>query len=134
MLHVLVLLFPSLASPTGLQACVHQWQRHMQLQEWRITVRVVPRAALDDSTVGNIEPDRATRTAILRVMRVEDSDLTGHLALADQRLTIAHEMVHLYRYAVVRDPRWFDEPSTNFQTALLVRKHKMRQELLVLEP
>jgi hypothetical protein len=133
MLRAVFLLFSWFGSPPDLQACVHFWQRELNLQDWNVTLVVARRNELADHTLGNIQPDLASRSAILHVLRENDSDLNNRLAHADQCLTILHELVHLRRFAISHDPQWFDEPSTDRETALWVHKYKRREELRVLE-
>jgi hypothetical protein len=124
-LHLFVL-------PTDLPDCVKFWQQRMDLQDWIVKVEVVPQRDLQKGTLGDITVDATTRTAVLRVMREQDSDLSGRMAQAEQRFTIVHEMVHL-RHFVDRDPAWANEMTTNLEAARLVHKHKRRLEMLAIE-
>src|SRR5690348_5867391 len=123
MLPLLLLLMSVNVGSDELSATVNYWQREMGLWGWYISVEVVGRSQLAESTLGDIEPDLATRTAVIRVLDRRDSDLPPDQARADQLLTIAHEMVHLRRF--VKDQRldWRDEPSTVRQTVSLLLKH-----------
>lgn len=117
---------------TDLPGSVQYWQRALDLQDWAIELRIVPRDELDRGTLGDIEPRLETRTAVLRVLRQADSDLPPWRARSDQRLTIAHEMVHLRRFAS-GDPTWANERATTLATGELLRKHRRRIELRAAE-
>lgn len=113
--------------------CVQYWQRQLALEDWNVTVRVVERAELDDATVGSIDTDARTKSAVIRVLREDDYDLPTRQARADQCLTIVHELVHLRRFARERDPNWQDEAGTVARTFTLLRKHRRWRELAVAE-
>ncbi|HYI97592.1 MAG TPA: hypothetical protein VEX68_28900 [Bryobacteraceae bacterium] len=118
--------------PDELPQCVQYWQRELGLEDWKITTQVVGRQELQSGTIGDIEPDIQTKTAAMRILRESDSDLHGRLARAEQRNTIAHEMVHLLNYAK-GNPNWRTEGATNMQTARLIVKHRRWFEMLALE-
>jgi hypothetical protein len=133
MLHLLALVL-SLHSPSpNLSGCVRYWQRALSLEEWRVTVKVVGRSALDDGTLGDIEPHPSRRTAVIRILGEGDYDLPARQARADQRLTIAHEMVHLDRLVHCDQRTWRDEDLTNQETLALLRAHRRWRELSVFE-
>jgi hypothetical protein len=133
MLRLILLLIPWMRPASELEACVRFWQQELGVVGWRISVEVVHRERLSDRTVGHIDTDELTRTAVIRVLHARDSDLPLEQARADQKLTIAHEMVHLKRLVCDRSPDWRDEASTNEQTVRLLRKHRRLMELSVLE-
>jgi hypothetical protein len=116
-----------------LNASVNYWQREMGLWGWYISVEVVDRSRLTDGTVGHIDTDVERRTARIRVLDAQLSDLPPVEAHADQLLTVAHEMVHLKRLVKDRSPNWRDEDTTNRQTFALLTKHHRWLELSVAE-
>jgi hypothetical protein len=127
------LVLASYLSPLGdLPRCVEYWQRELGLEDWKITLQIVRQQDLQSGTLGDIEPDIQTKTAVMRILRESESDLRGRLARAEQRNTIAHEMVHLRNFAK-GDPNWRTEGSTNSQTAHLIIKHRRWFEMLALE-
>jgi hypothetical protein len=117
--------------PPALDDCVRFWQRHMELKEWHIQVHVVPVAQLGHGTLGDIEP-RSEKTAVLRVMRHQDSNLSPRLALAEQRLTLIHEMVHLRKF-VTNDGNWRSEVEVDTEVIEWVRRHRRWRESLLIE-
>ena len=133
MLRLFIVVLSYLAPPADLQECVNYWQGKLQLQDWKITLQVVSDHELDYATLGDIEPDLKTRSAVMRIQRETDSDLRGRLARAEQRVTIIHEMAHLRRYAS-GDPTWRHEGAIHTETAQLIRKHRRWFEMLALEP
>jgi hypothetical protein len=120
------------APGADLPGCVIYWQSALGLENWTIELRIVRQDELEGGTLGDIEPNGQTRTAVLRVRSEADSDLSSRLTRADQRLTIAHEMVHLRRFAS-GDPRWGNEHATTLQTGELLHRHGRRWELSAVE-
>ena len=133
MLHVIFVLASFVAPAPRLDDRVQYWKRVLHLDQWRISVRVVQRRELADGTQADIETDTATKTAFIRVLREEDSDLPRRLARADQQVTIAHEMVHLSKLVRLGQSSWQDESATNAETDALLRVHHCWRELLVVE-
>jgi hypothetical protein len=128
-----VILLLSLLRPVPeLHRCVGYWQRELKLQDWKIELRMVAEYDLDHGTLGDIEPNRAAKTAVMRIMHEKGSDLPRRLALADQRFTVVHEMVHLRRFAD-GDPGWGNEIATNTEANRLVRKQRRWLEWLAIE-
>ena len=132
MLRFLLVLASYLSRPGDLPHCVQYWQRELGLEDWKITMQIVGRKDLESGTLGDIEPDFRTKTAVMRILRESESDLHGRTARAEQRNTIAHEMVHLRNYAK-GDPNWRTEGATNSQTAKLIVKNRLWFEMLALE-
>ena len=132
MLRFLLVLASYLSRPGDLPQCVQYWQHELGLEDWEITIRIVRQQDLDSGTLGDIEPDIQTKTATMRILRESESGLRGRLARAEQRHTIAHEMVHLRNYAN-GNPNWQNEGPTNSQTASLILKHRRWFEMLALE-
>jgi hypothetical protein len=118
--------------PPDIDACVRFWQRELGLQKWKITTRCVSRRVLDPHTAGDIEPHFERKTAVLRLLQEEDSDLSPRMAKADQRLTIAHEMVHLRKFAA-KDPQWGNERAVNTEAFQLVKKFHRWHEILAID-
>lgn len=128
-----IILLLSLLRPTpDLDSCIAFWRRELNLQDWTITTRIVNQRDLDNGTLGDVEPDRSTKAAVIRVMDENESDLTGRLARADQRYTVVHEMVHLRRFAS-GDPNWRNEGTTNTEANRVIRKHHRWLEWLAIE-
>jgi hypothetical protein len=107
------------------------WQRTLNLQDWRVSVEVVRIRELDDNTVGDIDIDVRDKTATIRILREQDSELPRRLARADQRLTLVHELVHLKR--MVDGDDWHNEAATVAQTTALVSLHRRWREAAAIE-
>lgn len=125
---VLTYLIPPADAPT----CVKYWQQQLGLQDWKITLRVVSGSELDHATLGDIEPDRKTKTAVMRLRHESESDLRGRLAQSEQRNTILHEMVHLRKFAA-NEPDWRNEVAVDLELDTLIRKHRRWFEMLAHE-
>lgn len=121
-----------LVPPMDPSTCVEYWQRKLHLTDWEITVRVVDGRELDYATLGDIEPNRQSKTAVMRVRLASESDLKGRLAISEQRNTILHEMVHLYKFANY-DPQWGNETEVDRDVDNLIRKHRRWFERLAHE-
>jgi hypothetical protein len=87
---------------------------------------------LDANTVGDIVIFPERKSATVRILREQDSDLAPRQARADQELTLMHEMVHLHRMAV-GDARWQDEGTTNQEVLRILRANHRRRELSAME-
>ena len=134
MLRFLVLVLSLYSPRPDLNDAVRFWQRELYLQDWKVSVEVVSRAELADSTLGDIVPDGGTKTAVIRVLRDSEYNVPPRQARSEQRLTIAHEMVHLYRYVYSGVDTWRDEAATTAETYSRLQFHRRWRELLVAEP
>ena len=100
------------------------WQRALNLQDWRVSVLLV-------DTLGDIDIEVRNKTAIIRILREQDSEMPRRLARADQQLTLVHELVHLKR--MVDGDAWHNEAATVAQTTELVRLHRRWREAAAIE-
>lgn len=130
--RLFVLVLSYLAPPSDAYECVQYWQRELRLQDWKITLLVVRGKDLDNATLGDIEPNRQTKTAVMRVRHESESDLRGRLAQSEQRNTILHEMVHLRKFAN-EDPNWGHESMVDADVDHLIHKHQRWFEMLAHE-
>ncbi len=129
----LLLIVASLFSPGGNPtACVKYWQRELGLHEWTIITRIVSDEELGGRILGDIEIDELSKTAVVHLMRVEDSDLSPQLARAEQRFTIAHELMHLRLY-VNKNPNWRNEGTVDITVISLMRNKGRWTDLLAIE-
>jgi hypothetical protein len=117
---------------SDLHAYVVAWQERLQLEDWSITLAIVPREVLDEKAQADIEP-QSDKSAILRIMRTEDSDLDQRLALADQEVSIVHELVHLKYFAHPGAVSWSDEGAVISETCMLLRRFHRRLAFKVCE-
>jgi hypothetical protein len=112
---------------------VEYWQRVLHLEEWQITVALVGSTDLDKGTLGDIEPDRSRRSAVMRVRHAHESDLRGRYATSEMNNTILHEMVHLRLFAD-GDPEWGNEAVISEEAGRLIRTRRRWLEMLTYEP
>lgn len=133
MVRLMLLVFSYLNPPDDVAECLRFWQRELGLQDWKITLRVVPGAQLHRATLGDIELSREDKTALMRLRHESESDLRGRLARSEQQNTILHEMVHLRKFAS-GDGDWKNESVVDSQVDRLIRKHHRWFEKLAHEP
>ena len=133
MIRLILVMLSFLNKPDSPSDCVKYWQRQLGLQDWNITTKIVPGDQLDYATLGDIEPDAESKTAVMRLRQTSDSDLRGQLARAEQLNTILHEMVHLRKFAA-REHDWRIEAVVDSEMTHLVRKHRRWFERLAHEP
>ena len=86
---------------------------------------------LDPDTLGDIDIEVRNKTATIRILREQDSEMSRRLARADQQLTLVHELVHLKR--MVDGDAWHNEAATVAQTTELVRFHRRWREAAAIE-
>ena len=133
MLRLIFFVLPFLHTPDSPVEAVQFWQRALGLQHWIVTVEVVSARQLDHATLGDIEPDRKSRIAHMRLLRIEDSALRGRSAVAEQLNTVLHEMVHLRKFAA-EEHDWRIEAAVDREATLLLRQHGKWFERLAYEP
>jgi hypothetical protein len=107
------------------------WQRALDLQDWRVSVQLVRAGDLDPDTLGDIDIEVHNKTATIRILREQDSEMPRRLARSDQQLTLVHELVHLKR--MVDGDAWHNEAATVAQTTELIRLHRRRREAAAIE-
>jgi len=94
-------------------------------------VQLVRIGELDPDTLGDIDIQVGNKTATIRILREQDSEMPRRLARADQQLTLVHELVHLKR--MVDGDAWHNEAATVAQTTELVRLHRRWREAAAIE-
>ena len=72
-----------------------QWQKRLNLNDWRISVMVVRQSDLKPKTLGNIHWDGDKKTAVIRVLDPADYKLQKQAMLDDMEFTVVHELIHL---------------------------------------
>jgi hypothetical protein len=78
------------------------WQKRMQLQDWKVTLKMARLAELRPKTLGNIHWDLQAKTASINVLDPADYKLSMPEILNDIEFTIVHELVHLHLSALPR--------------------------------
>lgn len=72
-----------------------QWQKRLNLNDWKISVMVVRQSDLKPKTLGNIHWDGDKKTAVIRVLDPADYKLQKQAMLDDMEFTVVHELIHL---------------------------------------
>ena len=98
------------------------WQQRLKLQDWDITIRLVPTTELKPKTLGNIHWDSATKTATVRALSLADYKLSYPDALRDLEFTVVHELIHLQLSSLPRSEasRGAEERAVNQLTEALL--------------
>jgi len=79
------------------------WQKRLNLQDWNISVAVVPASALKAKTLGNVHWELDKKTAVIRVLDPVDYRLPFKEMLQDMEFTVVHELIHLELAPVLSD-------------------------------
>jgi hypothetical protein len=72
-----------------------QWQRRLNLEDWKISVEVARTSELKPRTLGNIHWDTDKKTAVIHVLDPADYRLPFADMLKDIEFTVVHELIHL---------------------------------------
>jgi hypothetical protein len=132
MVQILLIMASWLSPGNDLSGCVSFWQRELGLHDWTIITRVVRDKELGGKIEGDIDINAASKTAIVRVMRLKDSDLDRRRAGAVQRYTIAHELMHLHLFAT-NNLSWRNEKVVDTALVALMQSKGRRHELRGIE-
>lgn len=71
------------------------WQKRLNLEDWRISVTIVPSTDLRPETMGNIHWDREARSAVIRILDPAEYKMAWRPMLNDMEFTVVHELIHL---------------------------------------
>lgn len=109
---------------------LYNWQKRLNLQDWKISVIMSRAAELRPRTLGNIHWDLARKTAVIRVLDPADYHMGQREMLDDMEFTVVHELLHLGFAPVLADlartdaNRREEEHTVNDVTqALLILEH-----------
>jgi hypothetical protein len=72
-----------------------EWQKRLNLRDWKISLLVVRTTDLKPKTLGNIHWDGEKKTAVIRVLDPADYKLPMQAMLDDMEFTVVHELIHL---------------------------------------
>jgi hypothetical protein len=72
-----------------------EWQKRLNLEDWKISLLVVRFTDLKPRTLGNIHWDGEKKTAVIRVLDPADYKLPMRAMLNDMEFTVVHELIHL---------------------------------------
>jgi len=80
-----------------------QWQKRLDMNDWRITTLIVRHSDLKPETLGNLHWDTENHTATIRVLDPRDYELPPSEVPQDIEYTIVHELIHLQLSVLPRD-------------------------------
>jgi hypothetical protein len=79
------------------------WQKRLNLDDWNISVVIVPASELKPKTLGNVHWELEKKTATIRVLDPADYRLPFREMLQDMEFTVVHELIHLELAPVLSD-------------------------------
>jgi membrane protein required for beta-lactamase induction len=82
---------------------LYQWQKRLNLEDWKISVAMARTTELRPRTLGNIHWDLAKKTAVIHVLDPADYHMALHAMLDDMEFTVVHELLHLGFAPVLAD-------------------------------
>jgi hypothetical protein len=99
------------------------WQERLQLEDWHISVVMLPRAELKSKTLGGIRWDKKKKSAVISVLHPSGYRLPYREMLDDLEFTIVHELVHLELASLPRSEasRSNEEHAVNRLTEALLK-------------
>src|SRR5258708_7050084 len=71
------------------------WRQRLKLEDWRISIVLMPRDDLKTKTLGGIRWDKPQKSAVIWVLDASDYRLPFREMLDDMEFTVVHELVHL---------------------------------------
>ena len=71
------------------------WRQRLNLDDWKISVAMIPRSELKPKTLGHIKWDKAKKIAVIWILESSDYRVPFREMLNDMEFTIVHELVHL---------------------------------------
>jgi hypothetical protein len=80
-----------------------QWQKRLNLHDWKISVIVARSTDLKPKTLGNVHWDLEKKTAVIRVLDPADYHMPLQAMLEDVENTVVHELIHLEMAPVLSD-------------------------------
>ena len=114
-----------------LNSRLSEWQQRLQLQDWKISLRVSHLRELRPGTLGNIHWDADKKTAVIRVLNPADYESSFSDAVKDMEFTVVHELIHLELSSLTRDFKDRSEESFSKEEQAV---NQMAQALLQLDP
>ena len=106
-----------------------EWQKRLNLQDWKINVAVARTTELKPKTLGNIHWDTDKKTATIHVLDPADYTLPFEAMLKDLEFTVVHELIHLELAPVLAPLQRSDENRRDEEHAV----NHMAQALLDLD-
>ncbi len=71
------------------------WRQRLNLEDWKISVAMIPRSELKPKTLGHIKWDKAKKSAVIWILDPSDYRVPFREMFNDMEFTIVHELVHL---------------------------------------
>jgi hypothetical protein len=90
-------------------AKVGAWQRQLDLQDWKVTLRFTPLNQFKPGIIGEVDWDRTAKTAVIRVLEPEGYRLSYEDMLKDMEFTVVHGLVHLEISSLPRNRRSMEQ-------------------------
>lgn len=111
----------------ALEAGLAKWQAILHLQDWEITVALVPQTAWDDrGQMGDCSVQSQSFSASIRIATFDTLDHIGYRGQEDMERTLVHELLH----CLFRGEQLFDgKPSRSQRCAY---EHAIEQTARVL--
>lgn len=122
--------YRSVATQQFLTEKLALWQKRLQLENWRVTLITSERAKLRAGTLGNINWDFESKSAVIHVLDASGYDLPLHETMQAMEVTLVHELIHLEFCASTRpDPasRAEEEIAVNHVTEALIQLDRRKQ-------
>ncbi len=94
---------PALVTSEQVDHWTKQWQKRLDMGDWRIITLIVRHSELKPETLGNLHWDTENHTATIRVLDPRDYELPPSDVPQDIEYTIVHELIHLQLSVLPRD-------------------------------
>jgi len=111
-----------------LQEKLSIWQKRLKLDDWNITLKLVPQSALKPKTLGNIHWDSGAKRASINVLSPLEYKMAFPEALQDNEYTVVHELIHLRLSSLPRSEasRSAEEKTVNSLTEALLNLDRQK--------
>lgn len=95
-------------------AGLEKWMRILHLQDWELTITLVPQTTFDDRMqAGDCTTRKNFAAAEIRLATLETLDLVGSPRMADMERTLVHELLHCVLRSGRLWPKDVDEHQLN---------------------
>jgi hypothetical protein len=105
------------------------WQNRLALQDWKVKINIVRKQELEPDTVGEIDWDRTTKSAVIRLLDPVDYQLPLPAILHDLEDSVVHELIHLRLLLPYHNEadEAAEEEATAYLTDALLKLERSRQ-------
>jgi hypothetical protein len=106
------------------------WQERLNLKDWKISVVMASPSELRPGSLGNIRWDAVKMNAVIRVLRVPESQVKSSAVLDDMEFTLVHELIHLEMASLPRSEasRRVEEHAVNRIAQALLKLDRERPQ------